>query len=56
MIAYGMGLADSVELAFNLASQSALDGGGGELPPGNYVTTDSGSYLTTDDGSYIILG
>ncbi len=53
--AYGLALSMSANLAYNLASQSAIDGGGGSAPS-NAITTDDGTPIVTDSGEYIVTG
>lgn len=51
MIAYGLGIDQSFNLAFNLADEED----GGNIPV-DAITTDSGIPIVTDDGQYIIIG
>lgn len=54
MIAYHLGLTQIAELAYNLASQSAIDGGNTGV--GDFVTTDAGDTITLDNGEPLITG
>ncbi len=50
MIAYGLGLDQGFNLAFNLADEDE-----GAIPA-DAIVTDSGIPIVTDDGQYIIIG
>lgn len=46
------GLSQSANLAYNLATLPAIDGGGIGIPDGAIVT-DDGSVITTDSGDIV---
>lgn len=51
MIAYGAGLSISAELSYDLGTQSAIDGGGGDtLENGHWISND-GQYMRDNLGN-----
>lgn len=50
MIAYGLGIDQSFNLAFQLGDEE-----GGDVPV-DAIVTDNGIPIVTDDGQYIIIG
>lgn len=57
MIAYGLGLSMTAYMSYQLAAQSALDGGAVEFdPPIDNIITDAGDNIITDAGDLITVG
>lgn len=53
---YGLGINQSMNLAYNLGELSGLDGGGVVALDALYLVTDAGEYIVTDAGENIIIG